>query len=510
MIRFHVVVLLMSAVAGLAQTPCERLKDLSLPNVTITTVEAVPAGPFQLPRRPAALLAARCRVVAVLAPSADSHIGMELWLPTKNWNGKFAAVGNGGWSGAIQYESNNLIGNSMIAAFTEGYATASTDRGLTGGPKSLLGAPEKVVDFGGRSLHEAVVASKSIIAAFYGKPPKLSYFHGCSSGGQEGLMEAQRYPEDFDGIVAGSPANYWTHLMASILWDALAIQKDRPGYLPTKKLSLLHDAVLAACDALDGVKDGVLEDPTKCTFDPRLLECKGADMPGCLTSAQVEGARKMYEGVVNPRTNEQIFPGKALGSELGWTTTSNATGAWIAQSYFIFVVFQDPSWDFRKFDFDKDVTLADKIDSGTINAINPNLQPFFEHGGKLIQYHGWSDQTISPFNSVDYYNSVRAQLGSAAKLDDSYRLFMVPGMLHCGGDPGPELFNPISALERWRESNEPPSHLTAVHVTTGSLISNGVVNTIRLVCPFPQIAVYSGTGSTKDATNFSCKLPPRN
>ena len=198
--------------------------------------------------------------------------------------------------------------------------------GLEAAPRSLLGHPEKLVDFGYRALHETVVASKSMVGAFYDRPPKFSYFHGCSSGGQEGLMEAQRYPEDFDGIVAGAPANYWTHLMASTVWDALAIQKDRPGYLPAEKLSLLHDAVLRACDALDGVKDGVLQDPTQCKFDPKLLACKGADMPTCLTLAQVDGARKMYDGVVNPRTKQQIFPGKAFGSELGWAATSEASG----------------------------------------------------------------------------------------------------------------------------------------------------------------------------------------
>lgn len=314
MIRTAGLLFLASTVVTLAQTPCEGLSALSLPNVTITAAETVLAGPFLT-----VTLAARCRVAAVLSPSSDSHIEMELWLPIENWNGKFEAVGNGGWSGVIQYQPNNQTHNSMISAFKEGYAAASTDRGLKGGPPSLLGHPEKMVDFGYRALHETVVTSKSIIAAFYGHGARFSYFNGCSSGGQEGLMEAQRYPEDFDGIVAGAPANYWTHLMVSAIWDApQATYKARSGNLPAEKLSLLHSAVLGACDSLDGVKDGVLEDPTRCKFDPSTLECKGADGPTCLTTAQLEGVRKMYGGPVNPRTNEGIFPGRALGSELSW------------------------------------------------------------------------------------------------------------------------------------------------------------------------------------------------
>ena len=426
---------------------------------------------------------------------------MELWLPIENWNGKFEAVGNGGWSGVIQYQPNNQTHNSMISAFKEGYAAASTDRGLKGGPPSLLGHPEKMVDFGYRALHETVVTSKSIIAAFYGHGARFSYFNGCSSGGQEGLMEAQRYPEDFDGIVAGAPANYWTHLMVSAIWDApQATYKARSGNLPAEKLSLLHSAVLGACDSLDGVKDGVLEDPTRCKFDPSTLECKGADGPTCLTTAQLEGVRKMYGGPVNPRTNEGIFPGRALGSELSW----GGPAIGIAESYFQFVTFQDPSWDYRKLNFDSDVALADKIDDGLFNATDPNLQPFFTHGGKLIQYHGWNDEAISPFNSVNYYKSVQERLGGASKVDDSYRLFMVPGMLHCGQGESPKLFNPVSTLDRWRESNVAPSQMTSMHVT------NGVVDSVRLVCAYPQVPVYRGTESTNDAANFSCKVPPRN
>lgn len=500
MVRTVGLLFLASTVVTLAQTPCERLKALSLPHVTITAAEAFLAFPPGTPPPALVTLPAGCRVTAILMPSSDSHIEMELWLPTKNWNGKFQAVGNGGWAGVISYAA-------MASALKEGYATASTDTGHkgTGADASFaLGHPEKLVDFGSRAVHEMVATSKTIIGAFYGRGPKFSYWNGCSTGGRQGLMEAQRYPEDFDGIVAGAPANYWSHLMSGIVWAAQAAHKDQPGNLPAAKLSLLHEAVLRACDALDGVKDGVLEDPTRCNFDPKLLECKGADEPACLTAPQVEGARKMYAGAMNPRTNQQVYPGMLPGSELGWDPINGLQPLAIAESHFRFVVFKDPSWDYRRLDFDSGVGLADKTDDGLINATNPNLQPFFTRGGKLIQYHGWNDQQISPVNSVNYYKSVQERLGGASKVGDSYRLFMVPGMMHCGGGQGPNQFDAMGALERWRESKAAPSRITAMHV------SNGVVDTIRPLCPYPQVAAYNGSGSTNEAANFSCRVPPQN
>ena len=316
-------------------------------------------------------------------------------------------------------------------------------------------------------------------------------------------MEAQRYPQDFDGIIAGAPANNWTHLFSGHIWNAQAIFKYSPGYMPPEKTALLHEAVMQACDALDGAKDGVLENPSRCNFDPQALDCKGPDGPDCLTSAQVEGARKIYGGVVDPQTNQQIFPGLARGSELEWDTSGpGARDIDFAEGYFQFVVYQNPKWNYRQMDFNKDVAASDHADKGIINAMNPDLQPFFDHGGKLLQYHGWSDAGISPFDSVHYYNSVAEKLGSG-RIDNSYRLFLVPGMSHCGnGIQGPNLFNPMSALEHWRESSIAPSQLTSMHVT------NGVVDTTHPVCPYPQVAVYNGTGSTNDAANFSCKAQP--
>jgi feruloyl esterase len=508
-----------SAAMSFAQTPCEHLKTLSLPNVTITVAETLLAGPltvaetlfagqYQAPGNASPVpvfLPNRCRVTAVLAPSSDSHIEMELWLPMENWNGKFEAIGNGGWAGDIRTvdNGNHNVADTMEFAFKQGYAVAGNDTGHRGGGQFALDHPEKLVDFAYRAAHETAVASKAVISAFYGRGPRFSYWNGCSSGGRQGLVEAQRYPEDFDGIVAGAPANYWTHTVSNLIWYSRTNGKDQPGNIPVDKLVLLHEAVVRACDELDGSKDGLLENPTRCTFDPQILECKSGEGPTCLTRAQVEAAHKMYSGAVNSQTNQQIFPGLALGSELAWDRYSAPSSAPIGIQHFRFIVFKDGRWDYRELNFDTDVALADSIDKGLLNATDPNLQPFFAHGGKLIQYHGWSDDGISPLSSLNYYNSVLERLGGAIKVDDSYRLFMVPGMLHCGGE-SPTLFNPMSALERWRESNVAPGQMISPHVTSG------VVDSVHLVCPYPQEAVYNGTGSVNDAANFSCKVHPKN
>jgi len=317
-------------------------------------------------------------------------------------------------------------------------------------------------------------------------------------------MAAQRHPEDFDGIVAGAPANYWTHLMAGIVWSAQAAHRDSPGNMSREKLQVLHAAVLRACDELDRVKDGIIENPALCKFDPGELECKGSDAPSCLTAAQVDAARKMYEGAVNPRTGQQIYPGMAPGSELGWDPVQGLQPLGIAESHFRNIVFHDRDWDYRKLNFDAHISLADKIDNGLINAIDPDLSAFFARGGKLIQYHGWNDQQISAVNSVNYYRSVEERMGG--KVRDSYRLFMAPGMMHCGGGEGPNQINPMAALERWREKGVAPDQILAIRVTSG------VVDLTRPLCPYPQVAVHNGVGTTSDSQNFRCvalQEPPR-
>jgi feruloyl esterase len=483
-----------------AAANCEGLSSLALPDTTITLAAAVARGAFVPPGRSSDAfksLPTFCRVAATLKPTSDSDIKVEIWMPVSEWNGKFLGVGNGGWAGSISY-------GSMGEALANGYAAASTNTGHEGtiGDASFAsGHPEKLIDFGYRAIHEMTVRAKAIIAAYYGNTAKRSYFSGCSTGGRQALMEAQRFPADFDGVIAGAPANNTTHLVAQSVWIAQAVHKDEASYIPPTKYPLIHDAVLEACDALDGVKDRVLENPRRCKFDPKVLECKGADGPRCLTVPQVEAARKIYSPATNPRTGKQIYPGLEPGSELGWADKAGPEPSPVATAHFRYVVLQDPKWDYKTFNFDSDVALADRIEGPIVNATDPNLKAFFRHSGKLLQYHGWSDPLISPQNSINYYESVVDTVGGASKVNESYRLFMVPGMEHCEGGDGPDHFDMLSALERWVEKEKAPDSIIATHFTSGR------ADRTRPLCAYPEVAVYNGTGSTDAAANFSCLAP---
>jgi feruloyl esterase len=484
-------------------TACASLTKLALPNTTIKA-EAHPAGPFAppaanglaLPDPEINDLPAFCRVHALLAPSSDSEIFLELWLPLSDWNGKFQAVGNGGWAGTINW-------GALRAALRRGYATAATDTGHMGGSSAsfALGHPEKLADFAYRAVHEMTITSKAIIANFYGSGPRYSYWNGCSTGGRQGLKEAQRYPADFDGIIAGAPANYQTHLHVWSVAIAQAVHKETGSYIPPEKYPVIHKAVLEACDTRDGLKDGLIQDPTLCHFDPKELECHGGDSPTCLTALQVEAARKIYAPLKNSRTGEQIFPGMEPGSELRWAGLAGPKAASVATDTFTYLVYKDPNWDWRTMNPDTDTVLADRLDSGLINATDPNLKPFFSHKGKLIMYHGWSDQLIAPGNSVNYYNSVVEKMGGSSKTSDEIRLFMVPGMAHCAGGEGPNTFDMVSAMEQWVEQGKAPEQIVAAHS------QNGSVDRTRPLCPYPQVARYKGSGSIDDSANFTCAAP---
>jgi feruloyl esterase len=315
------------------------------------------------------------------------------------------------------------------------------------------------------------------------------------------LKEAQRFPEDYDGIVAGAPANYWTHLTAATVWVGLQALKDKASYIPNTKYAVIHKAALQACDALDGIKDGVIDDPRKCHFDPQVLECKDADGPDCLTAAQVETARKAYGPATTP-SGMQFFPALEPGSELVWGfMMGGPEPSRIGSDYYTYILHQDPHWNPRTLDFDKEVAEADKLDHGTINAIDPNLKKFKARGGKLIMYHGWADALIVPQNSINYYQSVVKAMGGARKTEDFFRLFMVPGMGHCFGGEGPCNFDAFSALAQWVEDDKAPDMIIASHSTAGH------VDRTRPLCVYPRVAKYKGTGSTDDAANFTCASP---
>jgi feruloyl esterase len=469
---------------------CANLISYRLPAGTITNAELVQTSPTSAANSTPPF----CRVAATLKPSSDSDIRMELWLP-EDWNGKLEGNGNGGWTGSINP-------SALSAGVKRGYASAMSNLGHEGSRASFaMGHPEKLADFGYRAVHEMTVAAKAITAAYYKRAPVHSYWIGCSAGGRSALMEAQRYPNDYDGVIAGAPGWNWTGRALQSVKIAQAAHKDERSYIPPAKYSLIHDTVLRACDTLDGLQDGVLEDPTRCRFDPKELECKGADASTCLTPAQVETARVTYDAVRNSRTHEFIFPGFERGSELGWARMAGPQPFEIGNDLFKYVVFQNPEWDYRTFNFDSDLALTAKAERGILNASKADLRPFSRSGGKLIQYHGWSDPQIAPGISVEYYKAVLSISGGASAVSDSYRLFMVPGMAHCAGGEGVSTFDALSALETWVEHGNAPNQMR------GTRVENGRVERSRPLCPYPQIAKYKGSGDPNDAANFSCQNP---
>ena len=508
----------MVAASAFAATNCEDLAKLTLPATTVTTAESVPAGAFKPGEgQPIANLPAFCRVAGVIKPSDDSNIQFEVWMPASGWNGKFQGIGNGGFAGSISYPQ-------MGGAVRNGYATASTDTGHAAGGTNAnwaLAHPQKVIDFGYRAIHETADKAKAIIRAYYGDAPKRSYFSSCSNGGRQALMEAQRFPADYDGIIAGAPANYWTHLLTGAVWDMQALA-DPPSYIPSSKLPAIEAATLAACDGLDGVKDGVIDNPARCHFDPSTLLCQGPESDSCLTAPQVAALEKIYSGPKNSK-GEQVFPGYSPGGETGqggWSAWITGAGPGKSLQYafgsqfFINMVYSDPAWDLKKFSVDRDVKVADDGVARYLNATDPDLKPFKQRGGKLILYHGWSDAAIPPTNAINYYQSVVAKMG--AKNSDAFvRLFMVPGMQHCAGGPGPSSFGQnvgptgdamhdvYTALERWVEQGIAPEQIIATKYKTGTNPASGVERT-RPLCAYPKVASWKGTGSTDDAANFVC------
>ncbi len=460
---------LLLSCAALAQTPCDKLR---LPY--ITAVESLPT---------------HCRVAVTLTPTTDSVIKAEVWLPVR-WNGKFLGVGGGGFVGTINR-------GGMGIAVREGYATASTDTGHEGGGTGFaIGHPEKVVDFAYRAVHEMTVTAKSLIAAHYGRTARLSYWQGCSTGGRQGLMSALRYPEDYDGIIAGAPANNQIELCGWRMNIMVAALKDPARALPAVKTALLHDAVIAACDGIDGVIDGLLNDPRKCNYDPAALLCTGAVSDGCLTAGELATVRMAYSDA-RRKDGSLIYPGLVRGGERGWLLPGplKEPGS-IDLGLFRDVSRQDPGWDWKTFDIESEVAMAQQR-AGFIEARDADFARFKARGGKLLIYHGWSDGgsggAISPLNSINYYSQITPQ-GM-----DWARLFLIPGMAHCGGGSGPNQFHALAAMERWREDGVAPDVIVATRVV------NGVVDMTRPLCPYPKVAVYKGSGSTNDSGNFVCR-----
>ena len=501
--------------------PCDSLVRLKLSNTMVMSAQTVPPGGFKAPATDFKDLPAFCRVGGIVRPAADSEIKFEVWMPVSSWNGRFQGIGNGGFAGSIQY-------GGLAAALRRNFAAASTDTGHGGNAEDgrwALGHPEKVIDFGYRGIHEMTVKAKAIIQAYYGSPATYSYFASCSNGGRQALMEAQRFPYDYNGIIAGAPANFWTRLLTAAVWDMQATLNDPASYIPAVKLPTISSAVTAACDHLDGVADGILNDPRQCRFDPEKLQCRGGDSSTCLTAPQVAALKKIYAGLHNSR-DDLIFPGYSPGGELGpngWEgwITGTAPGKSLlfafGTQFFSNMVYNNPSWNFHTANLGNALELADKKLALILNATNPDLRPFKSRGGKLILYHGWNDAAIPPLSTVNYYNRVVSTLGrseTAAFL----RLYMIPGMQHCGLGPGPDSFgameaatrpdpqhNMFDSLERWVEKDVAPGKIIATKYVDPGHPPSGIAMT-RPLCPFPDVAEYKGSGSTNDAANFVCVL----
>jgi feruloyl esterase len=523
-----------------AQTPaaCERLASLSLPNTTITLAQVVTAGGFAAPVNPAtrggggssalagtlgpvpdvpgrvtantaglglgynggrgippfSALPAFCRVAATLEPSPSSDIHMEMWMPVTGWNGNFRGTSPNGLGGVINY-------NAMAVGLTDGFAIASTDTGHQGGDTAWMQVADKVTDFAGRAMHETTVAGKALATAYYGTAPRYSYMIECGGGSAAALHEVQKYPTDYNGIVVGGHAAHLTRQIFGQMWPWLATHPDGVAILPTAKLQVIHAAVLTKCDLLDGVKDGLLENPTRCPFDPKELECRpGPEGPNCLTTAQVEAVRKIYAGPTNPRTNEKVWSPLYRGSELDWIFFSESVAPIGIATSALRTILGDASWDYRTtpVDFDRHVTLADRSEIARVNASNPDISAYVRQGGKLILSGGWNNALVPAGAVLDYYNNVQARIG-IEDTRNGVRLYMVPGMIECNGGPGTDTFDMLSVMRRWVERNESPHEIVASRVEHGKVVRT------RPLCPYPQVATYRGSGSTDEASSFVCK-----
>ncbi len=500
---------------------CEGLASLALPNTTITLAKSMPAGTLTPPSgRAIDDLPAFCEVHGILKPTDVSVIHFEVWLPATNWNGRLEGVGNGGLAGTISF-------GPMATALRNRFATASTDTGHTAEEsRAWLQNNERLIDYSYRSLHLTTVAAKSIINAYYGKAAEYSYYLGCSTGGKQGLMEAQRFPADYDGIVAGDAANFWTHQMMSEVWNGVVTGTPETN-LPQEKLALIQNAVMSACDALDGAVDGLVSDPMRCHFDPKKLQCKGDDASSCLTAQQVGALQKIYDGPVNPRTGQKLYPGLYPGGELGWgkaggqmVINRTATSGVSSNDFWSYALLHSPQWQFRSFDFDRDITIADEKLAPITNATDPNLEEFRKLGHKLLYYHGAADPLIPAQNGIDYYETVVTAEQGLERTQGFFRAFLVPGLYHCAGGPGATAFggslpppssqmdadhDVVSAVALWVEKGVAPDKIVATKYVDNSP-AKGIAFQ-RPLCAYPQVARYKGSGDMNDAASFQCVKP---
>ncbi len=501
---------------------CGDLTKIAPPDAVITSATEE-TGAFESPAdglgNTTKVTVPFCRIVGIARSEPASSIRFELWLPPADkWNGRMLASGDLGHSGAPIYPSLN-------DALTRGFAALGDDLGHQSNAFVMdwaVGHPERIKDWGHRASHFSAVAAKAIIAAYYGSAPRYSYFSGCSHGGGSGLAEAQRYPEDYDGIIAGAFGSDWTGVSAAYVFEAQAALNDPASNLPAPKLNLLNSAAVAACDAQDGVKDGIINNPRQCRFDPSVLQCKAGDAADCLTDAQVTAVKKLYAGPRNS-AGQQIFPGLEPGSEFLWGFLVKGPEPFLGADFFKYAVYGGKDFDWHTMNLDSDVEAATEKLAADINNTNPDLGKFAARGGKLILYSGWGDALIQPGNAIAYYDGVvRAQPDTAERF---VRLYLAPGMGHCAAGPGPNAFggtrylnagqpNPpvldpdhdvISAVMAWVEQGRAPGAIIATKFKDDDAAKGIAMQ--RPLCPYPAVATYSGKGDTNDAASFSCAKP---
>jgi feruloyl esterase len=495
------------AVAPAAAATCAGLARLALPDTTITAAQSVPAGTYTAPDGEVfANLPAFCRIAATSRPTSDSDIKIEVWMPDSGWNGRFLGTGNAGIGGLIQY-------GTLAFLLSFNYAVANTDLGTSPaatdplGGRVLTGHPEKQIDYATRSTNLMTVRSKQIIEAFYEERPNYSYFFGCSTGGGQGVHEALQFPGDYDGILAGAPAMNFTHNAAGNVWDDQAFNRS-PVNLTAAQATAITAAVVKQCRGKDGGlnSDNFLTDPRNCHWDPAALQCTGgaADAATCLTATQVAAMREFYEGPINPRTGNRIYAGRTRGSESNsgypaelplLATNSGSSVYWVFGN----------DYDFLTFDFDHDMDTLDDALAARLNANTADLEEFKSHGGKLLLFHGFADPVIPSLNTAAYYERLIAsqtrngrQNEGLHRTQEFARLFLLPGVGHCGGGAGPDTFDGLDPLVQWVEHGIAPDRIVA------SKVVNGVTTFTRPICPYPALPLYRGVGDTTKADSFAC------
>jgi feruloyl esterase len=510
-------------------TPCAELVALQLPDAVVTSAATVSGRVRGPDGKNYTGLPSFCQVTIVATPTNDSAINILLWMPDNTWNGRFQGTGNGGYAGNMAIDTF-----AMVYAIKHGFAVAATDMGTVpssnNNADALVGHREKWIDWGSRSTYLMSALGRRVVRAFHGRAPTFSYFNGCSTGGQQALLLAQKYPNLYDGILAGAPAHDRTHVHTSVLWLFAKTHEKPTSYITPDKVTLTNNAIIAACRERSGGAPGDtwLTDPRKCDWRPSELRCTSSGQSNCLNNDQVAAATAIYAGPRNPVTGERIFPGMAKGSEAASSFGWNALQASVEPNFgSLFKWVFGLTFTYRDFDFHRDMTTLDNRLERLLNVTNPDLSEFRERGGKLLMYHGWADPLIAPQSSIDYYTNVvrleNKDRNTRGRTQDYFRLFMAPGMNHCYGGPGPHVFgnqysgnivvvdppvdnanyHALRALMAWVERGRAPEKIIATKYVNDTT-SAGIAMQ-RPLCPYPKIAVYNGAGDVKKASSFACR-----